>query len=109
MDEESRHAATGAPPPGDTTRPPAVGGTLLDALDAALVTAWDDDTFVEALCSDEGLVGALADLEYAVEVLRSALVRLPRHGVAVRGRDRRPGNTGGSRPSRTGKGKCPDG
>ena len=80
MDEEgrptaNRHAATGAPPPGDTTRPPAVGGTLLDALDAALVAAWDDDPLIEALCHDEGIVGALADLEFAVEVLRSALQR----------------------------------
>ncbi len=71
-----RHAAGSVPPSGDAPRPHAVGGDLLSALDAALAAAWDDDTFVEALCRDEGLVGALADIEFAVEVLRSALVRL---------------------------------
>ncbi len=83
MDEEgrptaNRHAATGAPPSGDTPKRPAIGVDLLDALDAALVAAWDDDRFVEALAHHEGIVGALADLEFAVEVLRSALQRIER-------------------------------
>jgi len=59
----------------DATRPPAVGGDLLNALDAALVAAWEDDALIEAFCQDEGLVGAVADLEFAIEVVRSALAR----------------------------------
>lgn len=58
---------------GCAPRRPAVGGDLLDALDAALVAVRDDDALVDALCRDAGLVGAVADTEFAVEVLRSAL------------------------------------
>lgn len=64
------------PPSGDSARPSAVGGVLPNALDTALGAAWEDDRFVEACAHDEGLVGAFADIEFAVEVLRSALARL---------------------------------
>jgi len=74
-------------PSGDATRPPAVGGDLLDALDAALLAAWEDDRFVEALAHHEGIVGALADTEFAIEVLRTALgsVERPDAGDEARG------------------------
>lgn len=69
---------TRSPPSGDATRRPAVGATLLDTLDAALVAAWDDDALVAALAHDEGLVDVVAELEFAIEVLRSALLRIKR-------------------------------
>ena len=76
------------PPSGDAARPSAVGGDLLDALDAALLAAWEDDRLVEACAHDEGLVGAFADIEFAVEVLRSALARLSPPCRPASGRDR---------------------
>ncbi len=81
---------TPVPPSGDAARPPAVGGDLLDALDAALVAAWEDDRFVEACAHDEGLVGAFAEIEFAVEVLRSAVGRLspPDRPASERDRER---------------------
>jgi hypothetical protein len=78
---------TPSPPSGEQTRSPFVGGTLLDALDAALVAAWDDDAWVEALAHDEGLVGVVADLELAIETLRSALARLSEPGRPASDRD----------------------
>jgi hypothetical protein len=54
-------------------RQPTVGGELLHALDTALTAAWENDPLIEALVHDERLVEAVADLEFAVEVLRSAL------------------------------------
>ncbi len=94
---------TPAPPSVEATRRPAVGGTLLDALDAALTAAWEDDALVEVLAHHEGLVGAVADLEYAVEVLRSALARLSPEERAAPERDRGPRDTDGSRANRIGK------
>ena len=76
------------PPSGDATKRPAIGGTLLDALDAALVAAWDDDTLVEVLAHHEPLVGAVADLELSIEVLRSALERLSPPTRPASGQDR---------------------
>ncbi len=67
---------TPVPSSGDETRRPVVGGTLLDALDAALTAAWDDDGLVEALAHDEGLVELVVNLELAIETLRLALARL---------------------------------
>ena len=60
-------------PSSDAPRPPAVGGDLLAALDAALLAAWEDDPLIEAFCHDEGLVGAVANLEFAIEVVRTAV------------------------------------
>jgi len=87
MDEASRHAETPVPPSGDAVIPPSVGGTLLDALDAALVAARDDDPLIEAFCRDDGLVGAVADIEFAVEVVRMALGSVERRhpGEKARG------------------------
>lgn len=65
-------------PSSDTTRPPAVGGDLLNALDAALLAAWEDDPLIEAFCHDEGLVDVVADLEFAIETLRLALGKIER-------------------------------
>lgn len=79
---------TPVPPSGDATRSPLVGGSLLDALDAALVAAWDDDTLVEVLAHHEPLVGAVAGLELSIEVLRSALARLSPPCRPASGRDR---------------------
>ena len=72
----------------DTMKPPAVGGDLLNALDTALGAAWEDDRLVEACAHDEELVGAFADIEFAVEVLRSALARLSPPCRPASGRDR---------------------
>ena len=66
------------PPSVEATSRTAVGGDLLSALDSALEVAWDNDCFVEACAHDEGVVGAFADLEFAIEVLRSALVMFQR-------------------------------
>jgi hypothetical protein len=63
-------------PPGDVTNSPIVGGTLLDALDAALEAAWADDRWIEALLQNEELIEILANLETEIETLRLALRRI---------------------------------
>lgn len=85
---------------GCAPRQPAVGGTLLDALDAALTAAWDDDALVEAFVHDEGLVDVVVNLELAIETLRSALERLSPPGRAAPERDRGLSDTDGSRANR---------
>ena len=69
---------TPVPPLGDASRRRVVGGDLLNALDAALVTAWEDDPLIEAFCHDEGLVESVVNLELAIETLRSALASIER-------------------------------
>ncbi len=66
---------------------------------------------MEAFAHDEGLVGAVADLEFAVEVVRSALARLSPPGRATRERepDRGPGQIDGSRANHIGKEGRPHG
>ena len=76
------------PPSVEATGRTAVGGDLLNALDTALGAAWEDDRLVEACAHDEELVGAFADIEFAVEVLRSALARLSPPCRPASGRDR---------------------
>ena len=94
---------TPVPPSGDATRLPIVCGKLADALDAELAAAWEDDAWMEALAHNERLIAAVADYEYAVALLRSALARLSPPDRPASDRDQGPTDADGSRPNRTGR------